>query len=398
MFIEFTFAPKLLSILLFPIFREISKIIGNLYLTKTNEFFDIFRIFFSYEFSFIFLLIFKCKNKSSKKENISDENELKDEQNPIINLLEEERNIEEKKNKIKSILFLFLLSVLYFGSYMFNYYTWKQNIRLCRNSIGVIYEIIILYVLSLVILKEKYYKHHYISIAPICVSLIVLFIIYLKILDDPNYSIYNAFWYYLIYYFLYCSFDVFLKKYFLVYIYSIYFIILVIGAFIFIPMLLYDIIAYFINKDASGIIIGLKNNVNSVKNVFLFIVDLLLSFITNLGIYWTIYYFTPFHLIICEFISEIIYYYVQLIQYKINGKTNFPYLYETNNIIIFSFIFFINLLCSLIFNEIIILKFCKLEYYTKKYIKDRAASEVSSLLIEQDSAISDNGEVNVNDN
>ena len=48
--------------------------------------------------------------------------------------------------------------------------------------------------------------------------------------------------------------------------------------------------------------------------------------------------------------------------------------------IIFSIIFFINLICSLIFNEIIILTFCKLEHETKKYIKDRAELDVNSLL------------------
>ena len=99
MFIEFTFDPKLFSILLFPAFREISKIIGNLYLTKTNNFFDIFRIFLSFEFSFIFLLIFKCKNKSNKKEIIHDENENKEEKSPII-LLYDERIKAEKKNKV----------------------------------------------------------------------------------------------------------------------------------------------------------------------------------------------------------------------------------------------------------------------------------------------------------
>ena len=71
-------------------------------------------------------------------------------------------------------------------------------------------------------------------------------------------------------------------------------------------------------------------------------------------------------------ISELIFYYIQFIQFKIEGKVIFPFLYETNNIIIFLVFFFINLIFSLIFNEIIILKFCKLEYYTKKYIKARA--------------------------
>ena len=394
MLIEFTFDPKLLYILIFPLFREIEKIFEKLFYIRINKLFNLFRIFLSNEFAFIFLLIFKFMNKSTKKENIIDENEKNDEPNSAI-LVDIEINSAKKKNKIKSILFLFLLSALIFGSYIFNYFTRKENIRQCRNSIGLIYEILILYILSLLILKEKYYKHHYISIAPVCVSLIVLFIKYLKQFDNPEYSIYNVFWYYLVYYVLYCSFDVLLKKYFLVYFYSIYFVLLIIGAIVCIPLLIYDIVAYFVNKDASGIIIALIDNINSFTRFLLFLVDLIFTFIENLGLFWTIYYFTPFHLIICEFISELIFYYIQLIQFKVYGNANFQFLYETNNIIIFSVIFFINILCSFIFNEIIILKFCKLEYYTKKYIKDRAQNDVDSLFVKNDSIKSENELIDV---
>ena len=394
MLIEFTFDPKLLYILIFPLFREIEKIFEKLFYIRINKLFNLFRVFLSNEFAFIFLLIFKFMNKSTKKENIIDENEKNDEPNSAI-LVDIEINSAKKKNKIKSILFLFLLSALIFGSYIFNYFTRKENIRQCRNSIGLIYEILILYILSLLILKEKYYKHHYISIAPICVSLIVLFIKYLKQFDNPEYSIYNVFWYYLVYYVLYCSFDVLLKKYFLVYFYSIYFVLLIIGAIVCIPLLIYDIVAYFVNKDASGIIIALIDNINSFTRFLLFLVDLIFTFIQNLGLFWTIYYFTPFHLIICEFISELIFYYIQLIQFKVYGNANFQFLYETNNIIIFSVIFFINILCSFIFNEIIILKFCKLEYYTKKYIKDRAQNDVDSLFVKNDSIKSENELIDV---
>ena len=394
MLIEFSFDPKILYILIFPLFREIEKIFEKLFYIRINKLFNLFRIFLSNEFSFIFLLIFKFMNKSTKKENIIDENEKNDEPNSAI-LVDIEINSAKKKNKIKSILFLFLLSALIFGSYIFNYFTRKENIRQCRNSIGLIYEILILYILSLLILKEKYYKHHYISIAPICVSLIVLFIKYLKQFDNPEYSIYNVFWYYLVYYVLYCSFDVLLKKYFLVYFYSIYFVLLIIGAIVCIPLLIYDIVAYFVNKDASGIIIALIDNINSFTRFLLFLVDLIFTFIANLGLFWTIYYFTPFHLIICEFISELIFYYIQLIQFKVYGNANFQFLYETNNIIIFSVIFFINILCSFIFNEIIILKFCKLEYYTKKYIKDRAQNDVDSLFVKNDSIKSENELIDV---
>ena len=394
MLIEFSFDPKLLYILIFPLFREIEKIFEKLFYIRINKLFNLFRVFLSNEFAFIFLLIFKFMNKSTKKENIIDENEKNDEPNSAI-LVDIEINSAKKKNKIKSILFLFLLSALIFGSYIFNYFTRKENIRQCRNSIGLIYDILILYILSLLILKEKYYKHHYISIAPVCVSLIVLFIKYLKQFDNPEYSIYNVFWYYLVYYVLYCSFDVLLKKYFLVYFYSIYFVLLIIGAIVCIPLLFYDIVAYFVNKDASGIIIALIDNINSFTRFLLFLVDLIFTFIANLGLFWTIYYFTPFHLIICEFISELIFYYIQLIQFKVYGNANFQFLYETNNIIIFSVIFFINILCSFIFNEIIILKFCKLEYYTKKYIKDRAQNDVDSLFVKNDSIKSENELIDV---
>ena len=143
------------------------------------------------------------------------------------------------------------------------------------------------------------------------------------------------------------------------------------------------------------------NDINTIKYVFLFIVELIFFFISTLGIFWTIYYFTPFHLIICEFISELLDYYIRLIGIKINkyDKTNnYGFLYEDINVIIFSVVFFINLICSLIFNEIIILKLCNLEYYTKKYIKDRAKIDVSSLFMKDDLIDIKNELTDINDN
>ena len=125
MYVEFTFNLKLLFILVFPIFREIEKIFSDLFLKKNNEFFNIFRISLSNEFSFIFLLIFKCKNKPSKRAMSQDENEKKEDESSF-KLLEIEINKIKKKNKIKSILFLFLLSILFFGSSFFNYYEQKR--------------------------------------------------------------------------------------------------------------------------------------------------------------------------------------------------------------------------------------------------------------------------------
>ena len=160
MFIEFTFDPKLLFLIIFPIFKEIEKVFAGLYYKENNSFFKVFKIFLSKEFCFIFLLIFKCINKTNKKEIIRDEQE-KNEENEIIeqpsgiNLAIKEIDSVEKKNKIKSILFLFLLSILYFGAYCFNYLYRSIGIRLCRNSIGIIYQIIIIYILTFDFFKCK---------------------------------------------------------------------------------------------------------------------------------------------------------------------------------------------------------------------------------------------------
>ena len=394
MLIEFTFNPKLLCILVFPIFKELERFIsGQLLKDKDHNLFKIFRILLSNQFSIIFLLIFKCKNKSQKKDisqeetpEKDNENEEKDERtSSAITMAETEIKRSNKKKKIKSILFLCLLSILYFCSYFYNYYVRNSIFRLCRNSIGIIFEIIILYLLSFFILKTKYYKHHYFSISVILITLIVLFILYLKQVNDSEYSIYNSIWYYFVYYCLYGSFNILIKKYLSVYYYSLYFILLIMSTFSCFLMLFYDIVAFFANRKLSGIIVSFAENLNSVGSVFLFIVDLLFLFISNLGMFWTIYYFTPFHLIIVEFISELINYYIKLIQYKQgqvidNGKYDF--IFNTNNIALFSVIFLINLICSLIFNEIFILKFCKLEYNTKKYIKERAENDISSIFVE----------------
>ena len=390
MLIEFSFDPKLLFLLVFPIFKQLAKFVGEKYIKKDRILFRTYRIFLSFELSIIFLLIFKCKNKSSKKEIISDENEknyeYKNSENKLIDI---ELKRVAKKNKIKSFLFLLLLSAIYISSYLFNYLVGNDRIKFSRNSIGIIYEIIQFYVLSKLILKEKYYRHHHVSTLIICVSLLVLFINYsvqIEIKDDY----YNLFWYFFIYVLLYDLFNVLLKLYLNTYFHSIYFIILSIGTIICIPFLIYDIITFYVNKDASGVIIGFIDNIKDVKDFFLFLCELIFQLISCLGIIWTIYYFTPFHFIVSEFLSELISYYIKMAKKNPSKNNDNDFIFKTHNIIIFTIIFFINFICSLIFNEIIILKFCKLEYYTKTYIKDRATIDTSSLFLQNENILPEN--------
>ena len=392
MLIEFTFDKKLLFLLIFPIFKQIDSNVKIYYAKKDNKLFRIFRLFLSYEISIIFLLISIYRNKTRKKIKTDESAKNWDDINSN-KIVDYEVKRHEKIKKLKSFLFLTLLSIINISCYFYNYYVGNDNIKFSRNTIGIIFEFIMYSILSAIILKEKYYRHHYLTSIIIIFLLIGLFIIYFIQLEDKS-EYYNIFWYFLFYTLLYGLFNVLLKKYYILNFHSTYYILLVIGAICIIPLLLYDIIAYFINKDKSGIIIGFKDNINDLKTLSFFLVDLISLFTFNVGIMLTIYYFTPFHFIISEFISELLKYYINMILFYSHDKTgNYDFIYETNNMIVFSFVFLINLLCSLVFNEIIILKFYYFEYYTKKYIKKRARIDYSSLITIEESSNDSNNEI-----
>ena len=99
------------------------------------------------------------------------------------------------------------------------------------------------------------------------ISLMGLFIYYSAQLKDKNNFI-TIFWYFLFYTLLYGLFNVLTKLYFNIFFRSIYYILLFIGTFVCFFMLFYDIIAFHINLDLSGVIIGFKNNINNAGNFF----------------------------------------------------------------------------------------------------------------------------------
>ena len=394
MLIEFTFNKQLLILLIFPIFKQLDSIIKNIYLQKDNTLFKIFRMFLSYEFSIIFLIISKYTKKSKKKEKEIKSNEELDKslENFDGNIqIEIEYKKLNRRKQIRSILFLVLLSLINVGSYFYNYYVGNNNIKFSRNTIGIIFEIIIYFLLSLIFLKQRFFKHHYLIFLVMFISLMGLFIYYSAQLKDKS-NFFTIFWYFLFYTLLYGLFNVLTKLYFNIFFRSIYYILLFIGTFVCFFMLFYDIIALYKNQDLSGVIIGFKNNINNAGNFFLFLFDLVLQFIFNVGILLTIYIYSPFHFITSEFISELLKYYISTFEfYQFDIKGNYDFIYSTVNIIVFSIVFFINLICSLIFNEIIILKFFGLEYYTKKFINKRGRLESLEIF-------NDNETINTNEN
>jgi hypothetical protein len=148
---------------------------------------------------------------------------------------------------------------------------------------------------------------------------------------------------------------------------------LIIGIINIIVLLIVDLFLYLLDSDIDGIIIGFQKNVTSVSKFFIFIIGIIIEWIWNIGIMLTIYYFTPCHYFMSEYISEYIYYIVK----AFNSNDEF---YSAVNIAIFSIAFFINFFCCLVFNEVIILNFCGLDYNTKKRIEERVSKDYTESL------------------
>ena len=372
--IEFSFNCKILFLLIFPIVFQFESPVINLYLKENKDYFlfRLFKIFLSHLFFILFILIFQFRNKkrprrANTEESINIDNDNKDD-------ILEQAEIELKKNKSKTfrrnILVLFALSLLYLIAYINNYYfDNEQEKKFFLNSIGILFEIINYGILSFIILKQRYYRHHLISFSIIFVALMSLFIFY--IID--NEFDFKIILYFFVYTLLYGLFNISGKKYLDECFKTPYYMLFITGLFNSIGLILYDIITYFVNDEYSGIILGFQGNIDSFLSFLYFFVELIIKFTYTLGIWLTNYYFTPYHFIISDFISQIIKYYIGVI-----SKSEI-HDYNLINIIFFSVVYFINFICSLIFNEIIILKFCKLHFYTKKYIQKREKIETSLL-------------------
>ena len=128
---------------------------------------------------------------------------------------------------------------------------------------------------------------------------------------------------------------------------------------------IYDLIAFIIKgdkeSDISGVIFGFKKNFK-LLNILFILLDIILCFFWNAGIWLTLYYLTPCHFIISESLSEYFYY---TIDYILHGN------YRIRDVIIHAFIYIINTFFFLVFDEIIILKCCELDKYTNKMIIER---------------------------
>ena len=383
MWIELSeFNLKLFIPLIFPVFKRIQDLTKKLYIKKgydDHTLFKTFRYYLCHILAFVPLLIVYYRTKKAENDliQIKEENTEKLESVKTLthndtlfktNTIADLKVANTRKKRMKSYIFLGGLCILSLFCYYYRYFFEKYSAREFKQSMGIFFDIGGYIVLSMLILKQKLYFHNFVSMGIIAVLLIVLFIMTTVCIEDKN-SIWKSFIYYLFYIILFILYDVLKKKYMNVFFNTPYFMMLVIGIFGCVFVLIYDFIAFLIDNNKEEVAKGFRENINDAGKAFALILDLIIHFIWNLGLWLTIYYLTPCHIFMSEYISEYIYY----IQ-DVNNPPN-PKFYKTHNVVIFSIFAFINFCCCLVFNEVVILNFFNLDYNTKKRIQERQRHE-----------------------
>ena len=341
---------KLIYIFIFPIFGVAHNKMKDKYLLLYYEYFNILIFYISYFLSFIPLIIYIIKNRKKKQtqestkddnsknsinEAINEDSDLEITGNIVTNEPKDKNKRERKIYIIKIIIGFIVLCSLSLAYNHFNYESYVE-----KKTIGLAYKIPEFFLLSFLILRYKYHLHHYIPLTINTLALIAKYILTIIQSESQDY-IGKHIWFYLIKYLIISECQIFT---------------------------------------------GFSKNVNTVETLFWFLGDVVTQFLYHLGLWITVYYFTPCHTIISENMMEIIYY---IYDYKENKEFWLEKDYSWN-FWLMPLIITINFICSLIFNEIIILNFCNLDYYTKIRIEEREKKDSEKLNIFLDKALKDN--------
>ena len=288
--------------------------------------------------------------------------------------IEQQLNEKEKKQKKKEKISLFLLTLLHFLPFWADFILKKKitdSLEINHSAEIVAVSIFYFYLLfSKLLLNEKIYKHHVISIIIISICLGILLICY-----KPYFNIYIAdFIIALILTFLIqglkALFSVLVKNHFNYYLTDPDLFMFYLGLFGILTLTPFEIIYFFCsdeNSEKGTISQIISNSGGFFKNFLYFILQILSSVFLFGSVIFTIYHFTPCHLTTPIMILAMIYIIVGWENEEIGYKIFFIFL----NVIMIIF--------SLIYNEVIIIKLCSLEKYTSKYISIRQKTEYDSL-------------------
>ena len=391
---------KLIIPFIYPFLYQIRKLIHQ---NDKKPFYEFFTNYCGYFFSGLIYLIIVCRMRKIQKQNdltnpngevldnnieletcSSDDNTSKSsvKSNKTIRvknnctiknqIIIEKEKINKRQTR-KKYLFILGLTIIYLiPMFLDSYCSSNQNINFkTSSSVSVFFCIISYVLLSRLILGHKIYRHQIFSLTIIIVCNIISIILILtgeKNKVNSNMAI--NFVIMAVILSLYALYNVLEKIFFNSFMTSPYYLMFIIGLITLVLIIIYETItclAFGDNKDFNGAFYQIKYNIKNIKLYpLLFIGDVISAFLWVGGIHLTVYFFSPCHFIISESISQIL---STIINNSLEG-------YNIAATIVIYILFVIIIFASLIYNEIIILKFWKLNINTKKHITKRSNSEL----------------------
>ena len=246
-----------------------------------------------------------------------------------------------------------------------------QDTYLYYLNSSVVLNILLQYVMGFLVLKTKFYRHHYFSfiLNSICFLILITLDIVNKILLG-KYGIDSNYFFVMIAYLIFFALEyAFGKKALINGFLSIYSLLIQKAMYKTILMIAFSIIIYFINTRIFyyiGIIISKPINIALIIGLFIF------GFLTNVFKWYVIDKFSPSHLPLPFIIEDLSYYFSFLIVSGGDKSLNALQIADLVTRIIIYIILFIGVL---IHNEIVIINLCGLNLQTKLYLNKMLVQE-----------------------
>ena len=373
---------KLLILLIYPvgiIFARICTIYHH-----TNPYFFLFLFFISHFFAIIPLFIYKINKKNYfENRNSTVYNKEDSEMKNQLEILKEQIKKKQKKNKI---LIFFIIGILYFFSYLFFYYYNYITTTTFYGNISIVMEIVYLSLFNWLIFGKKIYSHHFLSMLIITFSILGLYILlminYIRSHKDWDATL-DFIFPTLLNFIAYCSFCFFLvksKQYIENNFISIYELIIYLGIFCSSLLMILEPFSFFIkcknkivcpNGYFAGIFMGFKQSA-SLKGTCFSLGIILSLFMTAIGLWLTVKILSPIHFLTSD----------SLITVELNILVDFYNDKQLINNPLFYIFSLITIFGCLVYNEIIIINICYLNYNTRKEIIKRQSKEFKGTICE----------------
>ena len=338
----------------------------NVYYFLNIEILQIYTLNLS-DFFAIILYLIREKLSKSNNDNKNTENNLDNnssENNDKKELIYNESNQTGAKFKTKQKLFyLFMIAAFDFlKNFVFVlYYIFFPKYENCSNPLdhSAIFEIIIQFVFSYLILKVHFYKlQHFLLYLNIIIFIIILAI---DLVDILKFEIFEGFTYIFFPFQLifYCLKAVYGKKVILYGYISIYILIIMKGAFKLIFFIVFSLIALIVDKK---IFIIFAEYFSNIKYILLIIAKIIINFFNELSLWITIDRFSPNHTPIIITGEEFCYFVEDLID------KDSLFRHMRGHIYIRIILYLVSLIGVLLHNEIIVTNICGLGSDTKYFL------------------------------